>query len=677
MAKIKFSNGQTVNFNGNPTQADIDEVAQKLGLGSTTPSTSAVPPSDTMNPIQRYGTNVVTDYVNAGKDIVDVVNKGATEYANPNASVVGRMKTLGKTGLNTVGAFAGALFSPLTNAVAPVLKATGADKPIGAAVGAVAATEPVRASIEFYKTLDPETQKGLASMFNIATAVTGQKALSYGSTVAPAVVDTVKGLGKSALGSVDDIASGSKVLAAKVLPTSEGIMQRVARIPKSRQQLFERVSGGESVGKYLEKRGMFNAPDELVPKLYERFTQSRNAADDGLAKLPGTYKDATIGNALSQLLTREKAVSLPGVASKDLSRVRQLVEKYEKGGLNMSEINETKRLFERNVKLGYQKSITTQPEKIAQATNLDTKLREWQIAKAKELGFKELPDINKETQLARQLADDLGKEIAGIGGNNALGLTDAILIAGGDPAAIAMLITKKTAGSKVAQAKVAEWLSKNKIKISTPSTPPVAQVSQLSLPKSIPPKPSVSTALSTEARKYKTAEEFVKAVADKGDDSFNYPAVGLKTKTGEPILMRAFHGTNKDFNKFIIPKDGVRYTGDGVYFTPDKGGATKYGSKVIESYLDLKNPYVMDISGKSIDFQPGSEKIREIIKNGHDSIIVRTGGGGGEDSIINEVVVFDTSSIKTSAQLTDIWKQAHPESTLSPEVQRILDMRNK
>jgi hypothetical protein len=32
MAKIKFSTGQVVNFSGQPTQADIEEVANKLGI---------------------------------------------------------------------------------------------------------------------------------------------------------------------------------------------------------------------------------------------------------------------------------------------------------------------------------------------------------------------------------------------------------------------------------------------------------------------------------------------------------------------------------------------------------------------------------------------------------------------------------------------------------------------
>ena len=163
-----------------------------------------------------------------------------------------------------------------------------------------------------------------------------------------------------------------------------------------------------------------------------------------------------------------------------------------------------------------------------------------------------------------------------------------------------------------------------------------------------------STNLLEEAKKYKSAEEFVESINNKGDDSFVTPTVGLKTKTGESQLIRGFHGTNKEFDKFTIPEKGVRYTGDGVYFSPDKIGASGYGNRVVESYLDLKNPYVLRLPEGNIDFQPGNERIREIIANGHDSIIVRT--GKGEDDIINEIVVFDLDAIKTKEEIVNLWK---------------------
>ena len=36
MAKITFENGKSVNFNGTPTQKDIEEVAKKLGIAPKT-----------------------------------------------------------------------------------------------------------------------------------------------------------------------------------------------------------------------------------------------------------------------------------------------------------------------------------------------------------------------------------------------------------------------------------------------------------------------------------------------------------------------------------------------------------------------------------------------------------------------------------------------------------------
>jgi len=96
---------------------------------------------------------------------------------------------------------------------------------------------------------------------------------------------------------------------------------------------------------------------------------------------------------------------------------------------------------------------------IAKATNLDDTLRKWQLGKARELGLKNLDEINKETQLARKLGDSLFKKITRSEGNNAFGLTDAILISGGNPQAISMLLTKKLLGSKRVQSAVARKLA--------------------------------------------------------------------------------------------------------------------------------------------------------------------------------------------------------------------------
>lgn len=236
----------------------------------------------------------------------------------------------------------------------------------------------------------------------------------------------------------------------------EKIMQRVARVNALDQEKFARTAK-ESIGEYLVKRGIYGNDDQIVNQLAKRFTDSKNVADDALSKLQGSWKNGAVSDALSDLAEREARVSSKNVPSQSFARVSELVQKHETRGLTMSEINEVKRLYERNVRLGYLKERNT--DMVARSTNIDDKIRTWQFSQANNLGLKNLGEINKETQLARQLGDALLKKNARSGGNNAFGLTDAILISGGDPQAISMLLAKKTIGSKTVQSAVAKTLA--------------------------------------------------------------------------------------------------------------------------------------------------------------------------------------------------------------------------
>jgi hypothetical protein len=248
----------------------------------------------------------------------------------------------------------------------------------------------------------------------------------------------------------------STVQATKNAVDPVNIMNRVARVNPTQAQKFNALAG-EDIGTYLTTRGIYGTDEEIVKKLATRFNTSRSTADKELAKLGGEWKSEPVTVALNQLAEREARVSVPGALSKDFARVAQLVQKNKTTGLSMSEINEVKRLFERNVKTGYLKENNS--DKIALATNVDTRLREWQLAQAKKLGLDNLDEINKETQLSKQLGDALYKKSLGQAGNNALGLTDAILLAGGDPNAIAMFTTKKVFGNKGIQSSIAKALA--------------------------------------------------------------------------------------------------------------------------------------------------------------------------------------------------------------------------
>lgn len=376
-----------------------------------------------------------------------------------------------------------------------------------------------------------------------------------GMAEAPKVGATVK---KTATGVVDAAQDLSSKVAqearAKVGSQPAKIMQRVARLSKNKQAKFEQTAG-ESVGEYLTKRGIYGDIDEISTQLYDRFTRSKNTADKALAELKGTFEPAPVKTALDELMAREERVSSEGAPSPIMGRVRQLSLKLKREGLDMSEINEVKRMYEKNNKMDYLKQNL--PESVARANNLDSAIRAWQFKQAETLGLKNLPRINKETRLAKQLLDDIGHEYSGQAGNNAMTLTDWIMLSGGDPTAIGGFLVKKTFSSKAVQSAIAKALNKGKpIMGEVKADIGTSQVKQLPAPTSnirrqigsgatikvapsnrnleIVGKQGIANTvkkdspamgqivrhvepLAQEARKYKSAEEFDSAVRGKID----------------------------------------------------------------------------------------------------------------------------------------------------------------
>lgn len=260
-----------------------------------------------------------------------------------------------------------------------------------------------------------------------------------------------------------ELIAGSKLIpavktaatAAKtaVTPESAAIMQRVARISKGKQLKFKDTAG-ESVGDYLVKRGIYGDEEQIVEQLYKRFNDSKNVADEALASLEGTYQPQQVKDALEMLGEKFTKASTKGAQDPNLARTNELLAKLDGEGLTMSEINEAKRLFEKNVKLDFARENS--PDGLRLSNNVDEAIRQWQFNQAEQLGLKNLPEINRETRLARQLMDDLGAESAGSAGNNAVSLTDWIVLAEGNPASIAAFLGKKAAASKKLQSAVAK-----------------------------------------------------------------------------------------------------------------------------------------------------------------------------------------------------------------------------
>lgn len=161
-------------------------------------------------------------------------------------------------------------------------------------------------------------------------------------------------------------------------------------------------------------------------------------------------------------------------------------------------------------------------------------------------------------------------------------------------------------------------------------------------------------ALAQEARKYKSADEFVNS------------------------KIKAYHGTpNGDFNDYDLSKagsrSGMKSSDVAIHLAENPKFAKSFAGKgekatIKELYLDIKNP--LDV-GKSKNVN--AQTIAKAKSGGYDSIISDTGIG-------KEYTVFSPEQMKTKAQLTDFYNNTikTPDSSLSePQKQPVINQVSK
>lgn len=423
-----------------------------------------------------------TDVVDMFKGIYGATKKAGESIVQRGQTYDPNISTGENVARNVVGAGAdifrgigGVIGEAFTGAGKVVLPQKAEDyvaQKTGEVAGSIMQNEGVQNLMQKYESLSPEMKAQVDNILGYTEGLGAIISAGAGTKTARELtntgIDFAKGVKirplKEVIKSVDDEVAQLKSVASKTgvdtrTKTASGIMDRVARINPSDIRKFEQVTG-EKPGEFLVKRGIYGDEEKIITELYKEFERSKNLADEALASIDGIYTDDSLAEALDELLKREVSVSRARVPSRDLQRVNELYNKHmNEGGLTMSEINETKRLFERNVRTDYLSQKNFKPESIVTANNIDSAMREFQMAVAKAKGLKNLAEINKNTQANRMLADALWKKVTGQQGNNALSLTDAVLVSGGDVSSIGMLLTRKTLGSKSIQAKIAELLA--------------------------------------------------------------------------------------------------------------------------------------------------------------------------------------------------------------------------
>lgn len=452
----------------------LDQEAQKYGIDLTAfkPKTTTsydtgisgafTQPGELANKIGERVSSIGTDI----KEQASNFNKTTNPIEAVKAVARGVLRPVGEVAggaLDVVGAG----FEALDNATGQVASTAGksaltAILNTSAGQQGIAKAQEGAESYNAWKTSNPELAKDLEAVINIGNIIPVGKAIgTVGKGAVKGVEMGAEAVGKGAGKVAETVGSTAGAIKSSVPNlgvNSESIMQNVARVSKAKQANFEKKAG-ESIGSFLDKRGIY---DNIEENLYKNFLQSKTNADEALATLKGNYQPEQVKTALQNLVAKFEKVSSPGATDPELSKAKALLGKIQGQGLTMSEINEAKRLYERNVKLDFLKENNV--DGIRTANNVDSAIREWQFKQAEKLGLKNLPEINKETMLSKQLLDDIGKENAGSAGNNAITLTDWIMLSGGDPTSVAGFLVKKGVSSKKVQGKIAEKLSKVKEK---------------------------------------------------------------------------------------------------------------------------------------------------------------------------------------------------------------------
>ena len=307
-------------------------------------------------------------------------------------------------------------------------------------------------SYNVWKSANPDAAKDLEAVVNIANIIPVGK---VAGTVAKGAVETVPKVAKN----VAKVANEATNLIPEVKgqAIAESLMNKVARVTPKEAQDFNKMTG-KSIGQYLAETGNFEAPDKIIVNEAKKFAQAKEAKDTALASLPGNFKDGALSDAVEELLVKAEKTSGKNVKSPYLQRVTELKDSLETKGLTMAEINELKRLYESQVKLGYNKTLN--PDLVERATNIDKEIIKFQDKTAKDLGFSNLPELNKQIQASKFIADKLGSSVIKNELLNNVSLTDWVVLSGGNPTNIAGLITKKLFSSKAVQAKIAKTIAK-------------------------------------------------------------------------------------------------------------------------------------------------------------------------------------------------------------------------
>ena len=239
---------------------------------------------------------------------------------------------------------------------------------------------------------------------------------------------------------------------------AEAISTRANRFNSLDEEKFTKQIG-ETPGQFAVSRGMTDVWDDAIVKANQNYQKSIQEADKSIGAIEGNFstkwqKDDILG----ELVSANKAKMELQPRNPDANKARQLFNKYESWeGLTMAEINEAKRIYQRNHTYTYEQLASNEARN---SKYLQDWVREWQFKTAKENGLTNIADINKTTKAWKMWADSLAKKVNRSQANNEFGITDWIALSGGTPENIALFLWKKALSSKYVKSGIIKTLGK-------------------------------------------------------------------------------------------------------------------------------------------------------------------------------------------------------------------------
>ena len=187
--------------------------------------------------------------------------------------------------------------------------------------------------------------------------------------------------------------AGKAIVKREAWAWAEKLIERITKVSPAKLQKFENQFG-ENVGKFMNDRWLKTKKDAS-----EYFINNIKKVDEALWSIQWTFKSPVVDDVLT-----ESVEFATKTADENLNRLLELQQKAANEWLTMSEVNEVKRYFEWHTKFTYGKSQDA--VKASKATNLDTRLREWQMQMAKESWLDNLAQLNRETQASKYILNN-------------------------------------------------------------------------------------------------------------------------------------------------------------------------------------------------------------------------------------------------------------------------------